>query len=210
MIEEIVIYWRTGGPLMPALAAVSFAIWFYFLRARQALLDVVCMKNDFEDHLLTDLSKQPNEENIRRYKTLSGPLPHAVAETLRASQGTENPESVYDRFQQMYRDRIDRDVLLLSALTAAAPLLGLLGTVIGMVATFRAVSGQFGNTAVNVSAGISQALITTQCGLVVAIPGLFGISRLHRLIDQVRARWSECRIHIVCMLEDAGTGAWSG
>jgi len=192
---------------MPALAIVSFAIWFYFLRARQAMLDVVHMGDDFEERLLINLSRQSKEENLAHYKTLPGPLPHAVTETLRASRGIEKPDAVYDRCQRAYRDRIDRDVLLLSALTAAAPLLGLLGTVIGMIATFRAVSGQFGNTAVHVSAGISQALITTQCGLVVAIPGLFGIARLHRLIDQVRARWGECRIHIVCLQENSGAEA---
>ena len=192
---------------MPVLAVVSFAIWFYFLRTRQALLDVVLMDCDFEERLLSDLSQQSKKENLAQYKALSGPLPHAVTETLRASHGIEKRDAVYDRCQQAYRDRIDRDVLLLSALTAAAPLLGLLGTVIGMIATFRAVSGQFGNTAVHVSAGISQALITTQCGLVVAIPGLFGIARLQRLIDQVRARWGECRIHMVCMLEDSGAEA---
>ena len=85
--------------------------------------------------------------------------------------------------------------------TASAPLRGLLGTVIGMVVTYRAVSGGYGDTAVQVSAGISQALITTQCGLLISIPGLFGLARIHRLVDHAKVRLSECRMHLVFLLE---------
>lgn len=208
MIEEVLNYWRTGGPLMPVLAVASFAIWFYFLRVRKEILGIVNVADDFEDRLLENLSRQSRRENLAHYDALPGPIPQAVSTALRASRN-EKPDAAYDRCREAYRNRIDRDVLLLSAFTAAAPLLGLLGTVIGMIATFRAVSGQFGNTAVEVSAGISQALVTTQCGLVVAIPGLFGVARIRRLVDQARARWGECRIHIVCLLGESGTSAGS-
>ena len=58
-----------------------------------------------------------------------------------------------------------------------APLLGLLGTVAGMVETFSSLSGgNLFSTTGGIAGGISQALITTQFGLIVAIPGIF-ISR---------------------------------
>jgi biopolymer transport protein ExbB len=58
-------------------------------------------------------------------------------------------------------------------LAAVAPLLGLLGTVTGMVETF-AVINQYGTgNAQALASGISEALITTQTGLLIAIPGLF-------------------------------------
>lgn len=57
-------------------------------------------------------------------------------------------------------------------LAAAAPLLGLLGTVTGMVETFRVI-GQYGmGNAQAMASGIKEALLTTQAGLLVAIPGL--------------------------------------
>ena len=95
-------------------------------------------------------------------------------------------------------------MLLLAAMTAAAPLLGLLGTVMGMVATFRAVSGAGGHTAIEVSSGISRALITTQIGLVAAIPGLFGLSRVQRLHDQARVRLAALRTHLLLALNGDG------
>ena len=186
---------------MPMLAVISFAIWFYYFRVRSEVIGIVRVRDDFEDSLLENLGHRSVEENLREYRKLPGPIPRAVAASLSAARGEEDPDVAFDRCRAAYRDRMDRDIRLLSAFTAAAPLLGLLGTVIGMVATFSAVSAQFGNTAIEVSAGISQALITTQCGLVVALPGIFGVARTRRLLGQAAARWAECRIHIVCMLQ---------
>ena len=78
-----------------------------------------------------------------------------------------------------------RDFVILEGLVAAAPLLGLLGTVGGMIVTFDAVSCMSGETGAGVASGVSRALITTQFGLVVAIPGLFGLARLHRIYGWV-------------------------
>ncbi len=74
--------------------------------------------------------------------------------------------------------RAERDRLLLVALTAAAPLVGLLGTVTGMMGTFHTVAAAGGGP--DLGAGLARALITTQCGLAVALPGWFGLMRLRR------------------------------
>ena len=201
MIEEVLTYWRTGGPLMPVLAIVSYAIWFFFLRLRKSLLAVVRVPREFEAALLRNLTSQSPDDNLALYRQSGDAMSRAVVHVLRATGYDRKPDEAFDDFQEAHLASIEQDTLLLSALTAAAPLLGLLGTVIGMVATFRAVGGEFGHTAIHVSAGISQALITTQCGLVVAIPGLFGIARIDRLIDQARVRFGECRVHLAFTLE---------
>lgn len=69
---------------------------------------------------------------------------------------------------------IDRRLLVVNTLTAAAPLAGLLGTVMGMLAMFGGLAqgqGQGGMQAV--ASGMQEALITTQTGLTIALPGLF-------------------------------------
>jgi biopolymer transport protein ExbB len=72
---------------------------------------------------------------------------------------------------------------------SAAPLVGLLGTVTGMLATFGALaSGSGGEKTMGlVAKGISEALITTETGLVVALPGLFFQYQLSRKYDQYKA-----------------------
>jgi len=99
-----------------------------------------------------------------------------------------------------------RDLVVLSALTAVAPLLGLLGTVAGMIHTFDAVAVVGGNTGARVAEGVSQALITTQFGLVVALPGVFGVSRLQRMLRNVQAVMAECRSHALQVLAPAAEG----
>jgi len=68
-----------------------------------------------------------------------------------------------------------------STLVAAAPLMGLLGTVLGMLQTFFGISTSGGaETAGVVAAGISEALVTTQTGLTIALPGLFIVMIIQR------------------------------
>ena len=61
----------------------------------------------------------------------------------------------------------------LRVLVTAAPLVGLFGTVTGIIHTFHGVSLGAENITPEIAAGIGQALITTQMGLAIAIPGLF-------------------------------------
>ena len=68
-----------------------------------------------------------------------------------------------------------RQVQFLRLLSGAAPLLGLLGTVIGMLKTFQGLSvSQSGGAVDLVASGISEALITTEAGLAIGITGLIG------------------------------------
>ncbi len=66
---------------------------------------------------------------------------------------------------------------MLGSLIVATPLMGLLGTVIGMTSTFNAISANT-NISVHVADGIRLALVTTQAGLMSAIPGTFGLAHL--------------------------------
>ena len=77
-----------------------------------------------------------------------------------------------DKVRRFLRKRI----ATIAVLAAIAPLLGLLGTVLGMIQTFEVISLFGTGNAKAMAGGISVALVTTQSGLIVAIPGLF-ISR---------------------------------
>jgi biopolymer transport protein ExbB len=85
------------------------------------------------------------------------------------------------RYRELLEARLDEAVLkelpaiergqgIIKLLAGVAPLLGLLGTVTGMIATFQAITAFGSGDAKLMASGISQALITTVLGLVVAIP----------------------------------------
>lgn len=81
-----------------------------------------------------------------------------------------------------YRHKVERFMNLVSVTASIAPLLGLLGTVSGMITTFKMMTIFGTGDASTVSGGISIALITTELGLVVAIPSLIASALLSRKI----------------------------
>ena len=92
----------------------------------------------------------------------------------------------------------ERDLKVMKTCVSAAPLVGLLGTVTGMLATFGALSSGSGGdqTMGMIASGISEALVTTETGLVVALPGLFFQYLLWRKHEQYKAFLSH--VETVC------------
>ncbi|MGF1449906.1 MAG: MotA/TolQ/ExbB proton channel family protein [Opitutales bacterium] len=108
-----------------------------------------------------------------------------AGEIIRYTQeGTVDPVQVRARFSEVrsaYLPRVLARARFVTILCGVAPLTGLLGTVIGMLATFKGLAiSTAGNTIDLVAGGISEALITTQTGLIIAIPAYFLISRIDR------------------------------
>lgn len=91
-----------------------------------------------------------------------------------------------------------RDLRVMKVTVGTAPLLGLFGTVTGMLATFSALATGSGGekTMAQIAQGISEALITTETGLIVALPGLF----VHYLLARSHERYKAflARVETVC------------
>ncbi len=96
-----------------------------------------------------------------------------------STEGIEKGSSFVDREialsqkKREFSELVSRQVAYIGMLAAAAPLLGLLGTVIGMLNTFESLSQRMQETTSQVSSGVRFALVTTQAGLIVAIPAIF-------------------------------------
>ncbi len=87
--------------------------------------------------------------------------------------------------QDLLNRSFDRNMIRIKALVAAAPLLGLLGTVIGMVETFTSLADRSGERTIQgLSDGISMALITTETGLAIAIPAVIIIYFAQRKLSE--------------------------
>ncbi|MDY0108930.1 MAG: MotA/TolQ/ExbB proton channel family protein [Candidatus Krumholzibacteria bacterium] len=109
--------------------------------------------------------------------------PGPFANLVRA--GLDNADNAWeitrDVLQEVGRQegvRLLRNLRVLETIAAVAPLLGLLGTVVGMIRVFAVVSqAGLGNPEV-LSSGISEAMVTTAAGLIVGIPALVGYNWL--------------------------------
>tara|TARA_R110002110_G_scaffold107320_2_gene268440 strand:- start:8108 stop:8731 length:624 start_codon:yes stop_codon:yes gene_type:complete len=128
-------------------------------------------------HLLATVWKQlkAGELDSTRLRNLrqSSPLGRILAAGLaNASHGREvMKESIQDAASHVVHE-LERYLNTLGTIAAIAPLLGLLGTVVGMIKVFAQIMAQGTGNASALAGGISEALITTAAGLAVAIPAL--------------------------------------
>ena len=113
---------------------------------------------------------------------------------LRDDSDYEEVNAAFDELRTEELPPLDRDLKFITVTIAAAPLWGLLGTVTGMLTTFDGLAqGGGGEKTMNVVAGgISEALITTETGLMIALPGYF----LHYLLVGKRSQFENFIEHL--------------
>lgn len=171
IITEIFGIWGSGGWVMIPLCLLAILIYttgfemFLFLRS----FDLKISANKNLKAWILDPDQAPKQaKEIIRY----------TQENVTASKHLKNR---FEEIEQNILHKIDRKIIFLNTLIASAPLMGLLGTVIGMLGTFSAISSGGGSETVDmVAAGISEALITTQTGLFIALPGIFLVLVIQR------------------------------
>lgn len=174
---DTVDYLRQGGWIMLPLGAVSVTMWTLIIDRWRAFES---LKGDRLSGLL-----------VRDFRQLESGHPQLDADILRQCSLTLGRG-------------LDHRLALIAVLAAIAPLLGLLGTVLGMIETFNVISVFGTGNARAMAGGISVALITTQAGLLVAIPGLIMSNRLGQKATGLRTALEEATTHLARNLA-AGT-----
>ena len=185
-------YLRTGGPVMIPLAAVSLLMWLliveralFFKRLARGRMDARQAWEHVRDNRI------PDPENLRDAASL------LVAEFLASRSGnTELDRYILDETVLRLSRRLDDHLATIGMLAAVAPLLGLLGTVTGMITTFDVMAIFGTGNAKAMAGGISEALVTTQTGLLVAIPGLYMQGFLERRARNLKQRLSRLGFYL--------------
>jgi biopolymer transport protein ExbB len=122
------------------------------------------------------------------------PLEHGLRRVGRLFEARGTPQWRLEIMIQAAATRIERDMgrglWLLETIVTAAPLVGLLGTIVGMMQSFKLVGGGLLNPS-GVTGGVAQALIATALGLVIAVVALFAFNyfsrRIERLTDELES-----------------------
>ena len=206
-IQSALAYWGAGGWLLAPIGLVCLGIWGFFLRSRDHLARAISEGEAVKRALHEGATGNTPQSLAEGIADLPGGMAAMVRVALHDVLGGATPREAFAARETECLGYASRDLVVLAALTAVAPLLGLLGTVAGMIQTFDAVALVGGNTGTRVAAGISQALITTQFGLVVAVPGVFGLARLQRMVRHAAVVMAECRSHVLQALEPGSKGA---
>jgi biopolymer transport protein ExbB len=179
--------WVDGGMVMIPLGFVSLCI--YLLAAQLLLYFHRRQSHSVDENTWQGWIAKPNGASGE------------VGEIIRYTQDeVASLSDIQGRFSEVTNSKIppiERRLVLMNVLVLAAPLLGLLGTVLGMLTTFRAISVGGGKMAEMVAQGISEALITTEMGLLIAIPGYFLTYVIRRKMAEYEAflaRLESCTI----------------
>lgn len=176
----------SGGPLMIALLLCSFVGVYVSVQKFLYL-----KSNEIKDPLFVDMIKRSIrsvglEGTLSKLKEMS-PVMGLVTDsvTRHAVLSDETAQSHIENDMKKVVQKLESNMDLLSTIVTATPILGLLGTVVGLIDIFNVISGGGIGDPEALSAGIATALITTVTGLSIAIPFLFIHHFLGRKIDRL-------------------------
>lgn len=131
-------------------------------------------------------------------KAVQGPARGMLIDAVEHSDETKElvEEVMYERMLEV-QPRLERMLPFIAVTAATAPLMGLLGTVTGMINTFKLITIFGTGDAKQLSSGISEALVTTEFGLIVAIPALIMHALLNRRAQSVMANMERMAVAFV-------------
>lgn len=167
-------YMQSGGAVMWPLAASVIVLWYAL---------------GFRFHTLKRGSKANVRNLLRKFREgirtepqglIDGAIVQAIDVIEKYGKNSSTRKYLDDTFfTQLVKIR--QYSTIIKTIVMVAPLIGLLGTVIGMIETFDSLaSAQLFSQSGGIAGGISQALFTTQLGLIVAVPGLI----IGRILDR--------------------------
>lgn len=176
--KEATDIWLSGGWGMIAIAVIALVMFGVGMNIRLKL-----KRKGFLSVPEKKWRKWIDQPHKRR-----GPVGKLLDEATLATS-VEHCSQVFEQLRLNEIEPFRRDLMVMKICVSTAPLVGLLGTVTGMLATFDALSGGNGGeqTMDMIAGGISEALITTETGLVIALPGLFFQYQLVRHHERYKA-----------------------
>ena len=178
-------YFEMGGFVMPALVLVGVLLWYALV---YRLMNVQSSNKGPRE-----LIKQAKNNNLDSTAITAKAAVIAVEVAQSVETRSQLKSVLNERFAD-FRAEIDHHRALVRVTVIVAPLLGLLGTIDGMIETFESLGDMalFSQSG-GIAGGISRALFTTQMGLAISIPGLM-IGRMverkqlniNRELDQIK------------------------
>lgn len=180
--KNLLAYVRDGGIVGYVIIALGAAALLLTLFKAAEILGFPMAATEHVDGILGDLGRGDDEAAARRAREVPGAAGEML-ETGVLHAGEKRgvlEELLFEKILKV-RPRLERFLPFLAITAGAAPLLGLLGTVSGMIETFQLITIFGTGDAKSLSSGISEALVTTAMGLIVAIPTLILHGALSRM-----------------------------
>ena len=203
-IEQV----RAGGPIVWPILLIALGA-LVLVVGKTVYLNRVHGNTDRIMGQVNELAAQGDwpgcEQIVGEHAGKNWPVIHVIRSGLAArSENRETLESVLQEGILRELPRVQQGIALLAVLGAIAPLLGLLGTVTGMIDTFRIITIFGTGDPKLMSGGISEALVTTELGLIVAIPIMLAHTLLSRKADHLIGDMEEKAVQLTNIIQKQG------
>jgi biopolymer transport protein ExbB len=195
---------QKGGPLMGIILLCSVVALGVFFERLLYLHRASIRVTEFMQGLSLLLQRGHLAEALQECSITTGP----VARVLEAA--LQRPQAERVELKELTTDaallelpKLERNLSILSMLAYITPLVGLLGTVLGLLDAFLVITAHSGYaTAAEIARGVFESLITTAAGMAVAIPAFLAYSYLSSRVNDLRHDMERAAIEIIQLLLD--------
>jgi biopolymer transport protein ExbB len=189
-------WFNRGGPFMWPILFCSIVAVTFIIERSLTMMRARANTRHFMADLLNAVRREGVAAGERVCEQTRGPIAAIVFSGLKqAKRGPEAVEKAIETAGAVEMSFLERGLIWLATVATIAPLLGFLGTVSGMIRAFDAIAAADQVSAKLVAGGISEALITTEAGLLVAIVASvfhnFFLSQIDRFVIEMEESSSE-------------------
>lgn len=186
----------SGGPVLIAIVLLSVYAVYIFIERSMKLSRERVDADTLMSRVNAAVSERDLEGALYACESHGGPVARVLrAALLKLPYGRSAVEAAFQEASLQEEQLLSRGLRPLATIAQIAPLLGLLGTVTGMIIAFAEISQQGTGNPAALADGIGQALVTTAAGLIVAIPVLVGqnylASRVESILIEIERRREE-------------------
>lgn len=193
-------YFKKGGPIMwPLLALAVLALTVIFERLMFLALEKGRRSHRTVTAVMGALEQGNPEEAIRAGEKSKDFVARALTYALRHRRKSLSDALMRSSAQEMVR--YTRGIALMDTVVTMAPLLGLLGTVTGMISAFGMLGGSELSAPTAITGGIAEALIATTFGLGIAVTALIPLNFLHSKCEKARHEIEDAMSHLELLMK---------
>lgn len=205
-------YMQKGGPLMWLILVCSIISVAVFCERLLYFHQITIHVGEFLRGLSNLIQRRNFNEAIQECAGTPGPVARVVLSALKNREAPRSElKEIVQETGQLEVPKMEHKLTILSTIAFVTPLIGLLGTVTGLIEAFKSISELGGySTSNDISAGIYQSLLTTAAGLAVAIPSAVAYSYLSARVNTLMHDIERGGIEVVHMISEKERQAGEG
>lgn len=194
---------QKGGPLMWLILVCSVTALGVFFERSLALHRASIPVGEFLRGLGNLIRRGNFSEAVQECAGTPGPVARVLHSVLlRPGASRAELREIAQEAGQLEVPRLERNLALLGTIAYGTPLLGLLGTVLGLLSAFQAISAHGGYaTAAEIAGGVYESLLTTAAALCVAVPAFVAHSFLSSRVQAILHDIERASIEVIDMLQ---------